>query len=183
MPIEYDSKLFIEAERLSRLQLSVDLQPQVKRIIVRHLAKASRDISSQIPLMSDPRDARRAVKYMAYRQILGGNVSILRRLRGNMSSLASYNKVRKLDSNPNQRGGNRRTVSADTLRRESYTGAERSFVLNFLNSGTSQRMTIYGNRGRISAHNFFSPLAFSIVGREVEEIISDIDNLVKSYTS
>lgn len=180
MQLEYNSTLSVEAERLSKLQLTADLQPQVKRIIVRHLARASKAISVQIPLMSDPRDARQAVKYMAYRQILGGNVSILRRLRGNMSSLASYNKQRKLDSNPHQRGGNRRPVSAETLRRESYTGGDRAFVLNFLNAGTPQRLTVYGNRGRITARNFFSPLATSIIEREVGEIIADIDKLVKS---
>lgn len=117
----------------------------------------SRDIRSYIN--DDPRKAYRAVKHSVYKSILGGNVSILSKRRAS-AVRATLNRHRKLDDNPTQRGGNRiKRVDDARNRLEQYYGSDRGFILRFINSGTVDRQSRYGNRGAIAGRNMFGHIA------------------------
>lgn len=142
------ARLFVdnpETRKAVRKAIRKELDETRKRIM--------RDIRAEMP--NDPRQAYRAVKYSLYRQILGGNVSILNRRKAGRG--CRYTPPRKLDLNPHQRGGNRtKRESQTTERLNSYFGADRSFILRFLNSGTpGGRVTRYGNRGIIPTNRIF----------------------------
>lgn len=138
-----------ETRKRIRKIIREELKDAVKR-----LREDARDPSV---MKSDPRHAYKAVKSTVYRKILGGNVSILNRRKAG----ARYQLIRerKIDQNPHQRGGNRRPRSQRTEALETYYGADRSFVIRFLNSGTAERITKYGARGAIAARNWFTNVA------------------------
>lgn len=136
-----------------------ETRKRIKKIIREELKDAVKRLQedAKYEMKEDPRKAFRAVRYSIYKRILGGNVSILSRRRAG----ARYQliKERKLDRNPYQRGGNRRSRSPRTEQIDSYFGADRGFILRFINSGTVQRQTKYGNRGSIAAKNWFVNMA------------------------
>lgn len=132
-----------------------ETRKRIRKIIREELKDAAKRLreDAKYEMEEDPRKAYRAIKSSVYRKILGGNVSILNPRRAG----ARYQliKPRKLDMNPRQRGGNRRTRSERTNAVDSYFGKDRAFILRFLNSGTADRHTQYGNRGSIAARNWF----------------------------
>lgn len=132
-----------------------ETRKRIRKIIREELKDAAKRLQedAKYEMEEDPRKAYRAIKSSVYRKILGGNVSILNPRRPG----ARYQLIRprKLDMNPHQRGGNRRTRSERTNAVDSYFGKERAFILRFLNSGTTTRQTRYGNRGSIAARNWF----------------------------
>jgi hypothetical protein len=132
-----------------------ETRKRIRKIIREELKDAAKRLreDAKYEMEEDPRKAYRAIKSSVYRKILGGNVSILNPRRPG----ARYQLIRprKLDMNPHQRGGNRRTRSERTNAVDSYFGKERAFILRFLNSGTTTRQTRYGNRGSIAARNWF----------------------------
>ena len=120
--------------------------------------------SAKEVIKNDPRSAYKAVKYMTYRQVLGGNVSILTRKRRSKDAA-----IIPTSSRADMR-------SAKTKRMLSYSGEDRGFILRFLNSGTGNRVVQginnhsigevnrnpkrkykggIGNRGSIPARNWF----------------------------
>lgn len=132
-----------------------DTRKRIRKIIREELKDAAKRMreDAKYEMKDDPRKAYRAVKSSVYRKILGGNVSILNpRKAGARYQLV---KPRKLDQNPHQRGGNRRKRSERTNAVDSYFGRDRAFILRFVNSGTAVRHTQYGNRGSITARNWF----------------------------
>ena len=132
-----------------------DTRKRIRKIIREELKDAAKRLreDAKYEMKDDPRKAYRAVKSSVYRKILGGNVSILNPRKAG----ARYQLVRprKLDQNPHQRGGNRRKRSERTNAVDSYFGRDRAFILRFVNSGTAIRHTQYGNRGSITARNWF----------------------------
>ena len=56
----------------------------------------------------------------------------------------------------------------------SYQGADRGFILRFLNAGTSERNTRYGKRGSITARNWFGPRS----QQEMEKAAANMDKLI-----
>lgn len=132
-----------------------ETRKRIRKIIREELKDAAKRLreDAKYEMEEDPRKAYRAIKSSVYRKILGGNVSILNPRRPG----ARYQLIRprKLDMNPHQRGGNRRTRSERTNAVDSYFGKDRAFILRFLNSGTTTRQTRYGNRGSIAARNWF----------------------------
>lgn len=143
-------------QRLARLFLDdPDLRKAVRNAIRQELKEARKRITRDVrsSLLSDPRKAYLAVKYSLYKQMLGGNISILNPRRTG----ARYKLVRqrKLDLNPTQRGGNRRPVNENLNDRSTYFGKDRAFILRFLNSGTDERMTRFGSRGSLRAKRMF----------------------------
>ena len=156
---------------------------RIRKIIREEMKEAAKrlreDARDPSVMKSDPRHAYKAVKSTVYRKILGGNVSILNRRKAG----ARYQLIRerKIDKNPHQRGGNRRPRSQRTEAIETYYGADRSFVLRFLNSGTAERITKYGARGAIEARNWFTnvapkemDLAAENLSAVIEEELADI---------
>lgn len=125
----------------------------------KNVVKDAQDVLSTKPegapdnWVADPRHAYKAVRNSVYKQIFGGQINILSsRKRG---APTRYQRPRKLDDNPHQRGGNRRKRSLRTMQLDSYEGADRGFILRFQNAGTVDRETRYGNRGSLRARNWF----------------------------
>lgn len=151
--------------------MSKNINKLIKDLLKTARKKLTNDAKSYIK--NDPRKAARAVKFAVYKTVFGGNLSILSKKRAG----ARYELIRqrKLDQNPNQRGGNRRPRSQRTKQLDTYFGADRGFVLRFLNAGTAQRQTRFGNRGAISPTGLFSNTA-QIHMETAAEMLADAIN-------
>lgn len=156
--ITVDANVEAEMQRaLGRMMVSDKwLRSQIRKAISTELRKAAKNVRQDFRsnLGSDPRKAYLAVKSSVYKQILGGNISILNPRRA--GARYKLSKPRKLDQNPHQRGGNRRKRSTRTEDIETYFGKDRAFILRFNNSGTTERQTRYGSRGQIQGRDIFS---------------------------
>ena len=117
-----------------------DMEKRMQNVIRKVLTKAqrqmSKDIASDPALKNDPRHAAKAVRKLVYRQLLGGNINILRKTRATAGT-STYTPTRTLKSG--QRGGNRRLRGERTMRMEAYNASDRGFILFWLNSGTRPR--------------------------------------------
>lgn len=139
-----------ESMQLSNTEVDKKLRELVKKVIAQARKLLTQDVYNNI-LKNDPRQAYRAVKHMIYKSVLGGNLSILRKKGG--ASGMRYPvppQVKRFE-----RGGNRIKRTKRTEDLMSYYGSDRGFILRFLNSGTDDRRSKYGNRGHISARNWF----------------------------
>lgn len=170
-----------EADRQARalaalLVDSPQTRKRIRKVIQKEIIKArnltARDVKGI--LENDPRSAWKGVKYAIWKKALGGSVSILARRKA--GAPRAYNPPRKLDRYPHQRGGNRVPRSARTEKLMTYYGADRGFVLRFLNNGTTDRRSRLGNRGSIAASNFFMAsasttldIAAANIGRMIDE--------------
>ena len=151
------------------------------------LEQARKDVANEISgkLKSDTRQAARAVRRSLYKQILGGQVNILRKKRaGSPGSVP-----------PTTRGR-----LADTTRYLSYQGSDRSFVLRFLNAGTEERITRHmnghrilrterkgkrqyitsniGSRGAIAGRNFFGPASTSAMNEAAQLLTKEFEKII-----
>lgn len=135
--------------------------------------RISNDVKFNIGIAKDPRAAYKAVKMAVYKSIFGGNVSILSK-RKSSNLKTSYHPPRTLTAG--QRGGNRVPMSARTLAVNSYYGADRGFILRWLEEGTQNRIAgtrggkLHGNRKRIGARHEFSSNAPTEMEKAIEEI-------------
>ena len=124
----------------------------------------------------DPAQARRAVRNIVYEKVLGANLNILNMKRGT-AGWRVRQVDRKVERNPKMWGGNRRKRTFKTIRMHGYEGKARGMILRWVNQGNKgDRTTRYGNRGSISARNFFEPLAgaaFNVVSQHLSQIIED----------
>ena len=125
----------------------------IRKALQKARANLSKDARDYIK--NDPRKAAKAVKHTVYKEIFGGNLSILQKRRAGAPS--GYTRPKKLKAG--QRGGNRRPYVAERNRLDKYYGSDRGFVLRFLNSGTVERETRYGGRGSIRQTGWFGHTA------------------------
>ena len=139
-------------------------------------ARSKMTAAARQAMDTDPRQAYKAVRTMVYRQILGGNINILNKKRAGSAS-SSYQPTRTL--RPGQRGGNRRPRSQRTNQVDGYMGSDRGFILRFVNNGTAQRDTKYGNRGAIRARNWFGNSSQSAMEEAAAQFATMIDQLIK----
>lgn len=181
--IEVDG-LVKQREELERMMMgNPQMEKRVQKLIRKVLMTVRRAVAQQSKgaMKSDPRQAYKAVKTAVYRQILGGSVSILNKRRA--GAPGSYEPPRKL--RPGQRGGNRvpRGQRTDTVMH--YYGADRAFILRFLNAGTADREAgtrggrLGGNRGAISARNFFSSSSHRAMQQAADQLTKLIDDMIK----
>ena len=159
--VELNEQLVEQQNRAFGRLMATDKETRqrIRKIIREELKDAAKRLreDAKYEMKEDPRKAFRAVKSTVYRKILGGNVSILNpKKAGNRYHLI---RERKLDVNPHQRGGNRRPRSARTEQVDSYFGKDRAWILRIISSGTATRKTRYGNRGSITARNWFQNMA------------------------
>lgn len=167
-------------EALARLMVThPDTKKRIKKMLQEEAKKVRRNISKDVHnnMPNDPRRAYAAVKRSLYKRVLGFNVSILNPRRGSMKAMSIWRPPRKLDDNPNQRGGNRRPRSERTNQVDGYIAAFRAFVLRFNNSGTTDRETRFGNRGAIRTRRVFETSAsFQMEGamNEISQMIEEI---------
>ena len=159
------------------LSSNPDMEKRLQKVIRKVLMQARKTVMDSIQFKhGDPRQARKAVKTAVYRRILGGSVSLLNKRRA--GAAGNYEPPRTLQ--PKQRGGNRVKRGQRTQQVMSYQGADRAFILRFLNQGTSQRIAgtrgghLSGNRGSIAARNFFSTSSH----RALQQAAADLDKLI-----
>lgn len=136
-----------------------DTRKRLQAVIRRELKAARNRTASDVhnALDNDPRKAYRAVKHSVYKQILGGNISIL----ASRKAGAKYELLRQriVDTDPKHHGGNRIKMSDRTYNLQTYYGKDRGFILRFINSGTDERHTRFGNRGSIAPRGMFERTA------------------------
>ena len=169
---------FIEQQQVFEHLLTTDpyfdqnTRKVIRKVLMEARKNLSRDAASFIG--NDPRKAARAVKSAVYKQIFGGNLSILARRR----SGPKYELIRQRTLRPGQVGGNRRPRVPERNRLDQYYGADRGFILRFLSSGTVQRQTRYGNRGAIAPRNWFGHVAPYQMEQAAAELAAEINEYV-----
>ena len=183
--IQVDGLVQQRQELENLLMSNPNMEKKVQKIVRKVLSHVRKDVSQAArgAMHTDPRQAYKAVKTAVYRQILGGNVSILNKKRAS-GKVSGYEPPRKLK--PHQRGGNRVPRGNRTQQVMDYEGADRSFILRFISQGTGQRTTgsrggriVGANRGRITPRNFFSLTSHSAMRKASEELTQLIDQLIK----
>ena len=165
------------------LSSNPDMEKRLQKVIRKVLMQARKQVSqsAQGAMKSDPRQAYKAVKTSVYRRILGGSVSLLNKRRA--GAPGNYEPPRTLQ--PKQRGGNRVKRGQRTQQVMSYQGADRAFILRFLNQGTSQRIAgtrgghLTGNRGSIAARNFFSTSSHKAMQQAAADLDKLIDDMIR----
>lgn len=192
--LQIDGLVQQRQELESLLMTNPNMEKKVQKIVRTVLSHVRKDVSQAArgAMGADPRQAYKAVKTAVYRQILGGNVSILNKKRGS-TQFSAYEPPRK----PSRRGGNRRTRSPRTDDLIHYAGPDRAFVLRFLNQGTNPRVIKdfkydesrkidkwnkhpnTGFRGAIRPRNFFRLTSHSAMRKASQELQQLIDELIK----
>jgi hypothetical protein len=172
----------LEALMMSNPAMEKKVQGLIRQVLLAARREVSNAANTPSVMKSDPRQAYKAVKSAVYKRILGGSVSILNRRRAG-SRLPVPPVVHKLEtqtnSKGNHRGGNRIPRSRRTEDLLTYAGADRGFILRFLNAGTSDRTTRYGHRGAIGARNFFANSSQKAMEKAAEQLGTLIDELIK----
>jgi hypothetical protein len=180
---EVDGLVKQKQELESLMMSNPEMEKRVQKLIRQVLLSVRRMVSNDAKgvMKSDPRQAYKAVKSAVYKRILGGSVSILN--RKNAKGGGSYEPPRKLRQG--QRGGNRVPRSQRTQQVMSYEGADRAFILRFLNAGTDVREAgtrsgrMSGNRGRIAPRNFFANSSHTAMQKAAEQLSTLIDEMIK----
>lgn len=150
------------------------MRKRINEVIRQTLAKVRKTLQGEaqagLQMGSDPRKAYKAVRMAVYRRLFGGQVNILQSRRA--GNLRLYEPPR----HPSRRGGNRikRPQGGRTETLMSYQGADRGFILRFLNAGTNERGSRYGNRGSIQPRNWFGPRSQA----EMEAAAANIDKMI-----
>lgn len=157
--------------------MAANFRKLIRQVLKEARGKLSRDIANY--LENDPRKAARAVKFGVYKSLFGGNLSILTKRKAG----AKYELVRQKTLKPGQRGGNRRPRVKERNRLDYYFGADRSFILRFMSSGTITRHTRYGSRGHISQRNLFGRTAPWQMETAAEEVAANITEYIKQQTN
>ena len=168
-------------EAFGRILTTDPQMASITRSYIRKLLREARNNLSKDAknyLNSDPRKAYRAIKSTVYKQLFGGNLSILQKRR----SGAKYElkRQRKVEQNPKMRGGNRRQRIDDGRNRlDYYYGADRGYILRFINGGTVTRISRFGNRGAIRQTNWFGHTAPWQMENAAEKLAEAINEYVK----
>ena len=185
---EVDGLVRQKQELESLLMSNPEMEKKVQGLIRKVLLAARRDVSksAQDKIKTDPRQAYKAVKSAVYRRILGGNISILNKRkagkRGPVPPVVHQLETR-VNSKGNHRGGNRMPRSRRTEDLLTYQGADRGFILRFLNAGTEGRESRIGNRGSISARSFFATSSQKAMEQAASQLEMLIEELIKKEIS
>ena len=160
------------------------MEKKVQGLIRKVLLVARRQVSGDIKgvIKSDPRQAYKAVKSAVYKRILGGNISLLsKRMAGKRGPLPPvvHQLETRVNSKGNHRGGNRMPRSRRTEDLLTYQGADRGFILRFLNAGTATRESGIGFRGAIAPRNFFADSSQQAMENAAAQLDTLLDELIK----
>ena len=181
--IEIQNNVHLEKLLMSDPEMEKRVQGLVRQVIRQARGRLSQ--TAKGTMKSDPRKAYKAVKSSIYRKLLGGSVSILQKRRaGARGSVPA-----------SSRGRRRRTE--DLL---SYEGADRGFILRFINAGTDTRTVEHinahgirrtertgnrtykggiGNRGAIAPRNWFGNNSQKEMERAAAELGALIDDVIE----
>ena len=197
---------FVEQKQaLEKLMMSnPSTEKKVQAIIKKVLREAQKRMQQNARgvITNDPRKAYKAVRMAVYKRILGGNINILNRKHARGGG--DYVPTKTLKSG--QRGGNRKPRSERTKNLESYVGADRGFVLRFINSGTNERVVDFtpdssrehitrgarggnlatygktintGRRGRIAPRHWFGDASHQQLAKGANDLSRMIDEFIK----
>ena len=167
--------------------MEIGLRNAVKYV----LEQARKDVVSAAAnaLANDPNHAAKAVRHSLYKQILGGQINILRKKRAG-----------KAGSVP---GSNRGRLK-HTKQILGYQGSDRGFILRFVNAGTKTRTAEYmnahpirrgniaerpssrtyrtatiGGRGVVVGKNFFGPAAQAAMNEVLPLLQEKFDEIIQ----
>ena len=71
-------------------------------------------------------------------------------------------------------------ATEQTIQIDSYQGKDRSFVLRFINSGTVDRQTRYGNRGYLRARDWFGRISAWHMNTAANEVVKMVEELLNA---
>ena len=189
---EFNDTVIVEQRKVLEQALSTNpktqkaLQKLIRRVIMEARAKVSSAASDK--MKNDPRGAAQAVRTSVYKKILGGNINIFSSRKAHGRN--NYEPPRKGVSG---RGGNRRTRSPRTSQIMGYAPLDRGFILRWINDGTPGARNIEftsndrrkvdkwnkhpntGNRGNISARNFFRGAGERALAQAADNLATLID--------
>jgi hypothetical protein len=187
--LEVNDAVLVEQKQVLEQAMSTNPKTQkaLQKLIRQIIMEARAKVMQRFPL-NDPRDAKKSVRTMVYKKILGANINIYQSRKAHGRS--DYEPPRKL--RPGQRGGNRRPRSVRTDTVMHYGPYDRGWILRFHNEGTQQRNIqklteiklagggskfrwssnggAYGNRGSLRALHWFK-------GAGEESLVAAADNL------
>lgn len=164
----------VKLERL--LTSNPEMEKKVQKIVRKVLIVAQKSVQrTAMPLSS--KEAYLGVRKAVYKKVLGGNINIISggKSAGKRAPIPPESQRKK----SHDRGGNRITRSKRTEDLLSYAGPDRSFILRFLNDGTTTRTSRYGNRGAIAARNWFGPAATQALEQSAQMFDELITKLVE----
>lgn len=183
--VEINQQLLDNQRDALRACMTVDgeMNKRLREAIFNELKAARDSIMQQIRFDNgDPRGTAHSVKRYIAGKYLGGVVSIASYKAKASGTKNSYEAPRTL--RPGQRGGNRRARGARTAQILSYGPQDRAFILNWINSGTQDRVAGFGRmkkfdmnstggkgrRGAIAPRNFFHALGEPAMEKAVENL-------------
>ena len=162
--------------KLEQLLLShPEMEKKVRKIIRQVIIGAQSQMQNGAASLST-RQAYRAIYKSVYKKILGGDINIYRTRRADSRAPLPPESARKQS---HERGGNRIPRSERTEDLLTYQGRDMGWVLRILNSGTEQRSNRYGNRGSITARNWFEPMAHRAMQNAAEQFDLLITQLIE----
>ena len=177
--VEIENNVRLDALLTHNREMDKKLNDLTKKVIRKARGELVKNARVGLNMESDPRSAYRAIKSTVYRRIKGGNVSILSKRRASS---------KRFPLPPTTRTRSKRTEQL-----MSYYGADRGFVLRFLNKGTKKRTvkgfngrrgfnlpSASGNRGTISSRNWFGHASQAEMEKAAAELEKMIDELISN---
>ena len=173
--LDVNDAVILEQKKV--LELALSTNPKTEKALQKLIAQVIKEARDQVVSSvhfdnGDPRGARHSIRRTVYKKILGANINIYNSRKAGRPT--SYEPPRKLREG--QRGGNRMARSPKTQRMMSYGPNDRGMVLRWVNSGTGERTSYGGNRGAISARNWFKPRAQVALQKATDKLANLIDN-------
>ena len=182
--LEVNDAVVLEQKQV--LEQALSTNPKTQKALQKLIRKAIMDVRKDAvsavgrALDSDPRGAAHGIRTAVYKKILGGNMNILN-MRRKAGKPTTYEAPRKLQ--PHQRGGNRVPRGARTNTVMHYGPHDRGWILRIINSGTingdrtagTRGGRLSGNRGSITARNFFRGAAEPALQEAVNNLAMMID--------
>lgn len=169
------------------------LRGAIRKALGEARANLRKDAAGGLDMKSDPRHAYKAIRFAVYKRLFGGQVNILSTRKAGAET--AWKMARTLRQG--QRGGNRRLRKSRDL--DKYEGVDRGFILRWLNNGmtkTNPRVIKFtenpnrkedrwnknpntGNRGAISARNWFGGASQQELEKVAGIIQEIIDRIIK----
>ena len=183
--LEVNDAVVLEQKQILEKALSTNPKTQkaLQKLIREVITQARKDTMDAIKFDNgDPREAVRSIRRSVYKKILGANINIYNSRKAHGTN--NYEPPR----NPSVRGGNRMKRSTRTQQIMSYAPQDRGMILRWVNSGTQKRQALGGrmgkrgydssrggNRGSISARNFFRNAGEPALVKAVDALATLID--------